>query len=260
MDPVIPRGSTVHDIHAFLIGWRAAEAAQGIKAWADMAANGLQWVRNIVAGVSDPAVALANLEENLKHCEASSAATPPAAPVQPVAFVVEAEYEDGSPAGHRLEWCGRNEANDFPEGTQFYNTPPAAPPAPVQEPLGKLCVFDDADSEFGWSYDISGNAEQHRRLKELDGAMLYTTPPAQPAPVQETVPEGVITAIRNEGLTLVKDLRGYRLMRLGKVEAQATPPAAQPAVPDEITDNSESPEYIQGWNDCRSLMLEMRKP
>jgi hypothetical protein len=49
---------------------------------------------------------------------------------------------------------------------------------------------------------------------------------AQPEqePVQEIVPEGVITAIRNEGLTLVKDLRGYRLMRLGKVEAQATPP------------------------------------
>jgi hypothetical protein len=57
----------------------------------------------------------------------------------------------------------------------------AAQPAPVQEPLGKLCVFDDADSEFGWSYDISGSAEQHKRMKELDGAMLYTTPPAQPA-------------------------------------------------------------------------------
>jgi hypothetical protein len=32
------------------------------------------------------------------------------------------------------------------------------------------------------------------------------------------------------------------------------------AVPDEITDRSESPEYIQGFNDCRALMLEMRKP
>jgi flagellar biosynthesis/type III secretory pathway protein FliH len=50
--------------------------------------------------------------------------------------------------------------------------------AHVQEPIGKLCVFDDPESEFGWSYDISGNAEQHRRMKELDGAMLYTTPPA----------------------------------------------------------------------------------
>jgi hypothetical protein len=36
--------------------------------------------------------------------------------------------------------------------------------------------------------------------------------------------------------------------------------AAQPAVPDAITDNSESPEYIQGWNDCRAETLKMRKP
>jgi hypothetical protein len=58
---------------------------------------------------------------------------------------------------------------------------------------------------------------------------LYTSPPqrTEQEPVQETVPEGVMTAIRNEGLTLVKNLQGYRLMRLGKVEAQATPPAAQ---------------------------------
>jgi hypothetical protein len=58
---------------------------------------------------------------------------------------------------------------------------------------------------------------------------------AQPEqePVQEIVPEGVITAIRNEGLTLVKDLRGYRLMRLGKVEAQATPPQrTEPTCPE----------------------------
>ena len=34
--------------------------------------------------------------------------------------------------------------------------------------------------------------------------------------------------------------------------------SAQPAVPDAIhhTDTSESLEYIQGWNDCRSLMLK----
>ncbi len=31
--------------------------------------------------------------------------------------------------------------------------------------------------------------------------------------------------------------------------------AAQPAVPDAITDRSESPEYIQGFNDCRQAML-----
>jgi hypothetical protein len=35
--------------------------------------------------------------------------------------------------------------------------------------------------------------------------------------------------------------------------------AAQPAVPDAITDNSESPEYRTGWNDCRQAMMEMMK-
>jgi hypothetical protein len=34
---------------------------------------------------------------------------------------------------------------------------------------------------------------------------------------------------------------------------------AQPAVPDAITDTSETPEYIQGWNDCRAEMLQGKK-
>jgi len=35
--------------------------------------------------------------------------------------------------------------------------------------------------------------------------------------------------------------------------------AAQPAVPDAITDDSESPEYRTGWNDCRAEMLKGMK-
>jgi hypothetical protein len=35
--------------------------------------------------------------------------------------------------------------------------------------------------------------------------------------------------------------------------------AAQPAVPDAITDDSESPEYRTGWNDYRAAMMEMMK-
>jgi hypothetical protein len=35
--------------------------------------------------------------------------------------------------------------------------------------------------------------------------------------------------------------------------------AAQPAVLDAITDDSESPEYRTGWNDCRQAMMEMMK-
>jgi hypothetical protein len=36
-----------------------------------------------------------------------------------------------------------------------------------------------------------------------------------------------------------------------------TPPAAQPAIPDAITDNSESPEYRAGWTECREVMAGM---
>jgi hypothetical protein len=36
---------------------------------------------------------------------------------------------------------------------------------------------------------------------------------------------------------------------------------AQPTVPDALTPaDKESPEYTDGWNDCRQLMLKMRKP
>ena len=31
------------------------------------------------------------------------------------------------------------------------------------------------------------------------------------------------------------------------------------SLPDEITDNSESPEYRAGWNECREVMAGMMK-
>jgi hypothetical protein len=34
---------------------------------------------------------------------------------------------------------------------------------------------------------------------------------------------------------------------------------AQPAVPDAIIEAGESPDYRDGWNDCRQTMLEMLK-
>ncbi len=35
--------------------------------------------------------------------------------------------------------------------------------------------------------------------------------------------------------------------------------AAQPAVPDAIVEAGESPDYRDGWNDCRQKMLEISK-
>jgi hypothetical protein len=44
-------------------------------------------------------------------------------------------------------------------------------------------------------------------------------------------------------------------------QEHATPPAAQPAVPDALTsaDIQEHIEYVAGWNECRQAMLEMMK-
>jgi hypothetical protein len=56
-------------------------------------------------------------------CVAISNPPPKQEQGEPVAVVIASEYEDGSHAGNHLEWCGRNEANDFPVGTKFYTTP-----------------------------------------------------------------------------------------------------------------------------------------
>jgi hypothetical protein len=80
----------------------------------------------------------------------------------------------------------------------------------------------------------------------------HTTPPAQPAPVQEPQrysPDG-------EGGMEVDSLGAYV-----KLQDVTTPPAAQPAVPDAFgTREGEHPQYIEGWNDCRAEMLKGMKP
>jgi hypothetical protein len=52
---------------------------------------------------------------------------------------------------------------------------------------------------------------------------------------------------------------GWSVSRLDEVLSTGKQAlAAQPAVPDAITDDSESPEYRTGWNDCRQAMLKAR--
>jgi hypothetical protein len=45
----------------------------------------------------------------------------------------------------------------------------------------------------------------------------------------------------------------------GKCTPLYTTPPAQPAVPDAIIEAGESPDYRDGWNDCRQTMLEILK-
>lgn len=43
--------------------------------WADMATNGIQWVKNIIDGISTPEKALESLAQDLKHCRSVSKET-----------------------------------------------------------------------------------------------------------------------------------------------------------------------------------------
>jgi hypothetical protein len=88
-----------------------------------------------------------------------------------------------------------------------------------------------ADKQKGW------DLERVALLQKIKA----TPPAAQPAPEQYTALEQALTRLQK---------------RYAELEAKA---AAQPAVPDAITDDSESPEYRTGWNDCRQAMMEMMK-
>jgi hypothetical protein len=99
------------------------------------------------------------------------------------------------------------------------------------------------------------------------------TPPTQPA-VQEPVAHSYASTQatmcaccgehKHTPLRIDK-MGGYVCLtcidkKLGSLLGEFGYPAAQPAVPDAITDDSESLEYRTGWNDCRAEMLKGMKP
>jgi hypothetical protein len=104
--------------------------------------------------------------------------------------------------------------------------PPAAQPAPVQEPW-KYRRWNDEAEKWELTDDCGWPSEP-----------VYTTPPAAP---------------------VMTDEKGRPLKFWG---GKSVEPIAQPAVPDAIhhTDLSEHPQYIEGWNDCREEMLKGMKP
>jgi len=111
-----------------------------------------------------------------------------------------------------------------PDATPLYTTPPAAQPAPVQEPV--------AHSYASTQATMCACCGEHKhtplRIDKMGGYVC---------------------------LTCIDKKLGSLLGEFGH-------PAAQPAVPDAIhhTDLSEHPQYIEGWNDCRAEMLKGLKP
>lgn len=111
--------------------------------------------------------------------------------------------------------------------------------APVQEPASMDAIYG---AWHGAGVDIAGG-----NWSRFVGMLppLYTTPPAQPSPVP-------MTSESAQGVE--QDERVFaRIAAMNKPAELLVSKLA--AVPDAITDNSESVEYKAGWNDCRALML-----
>jgi hypothetical protein len=106
-----------------------------------------------------------------------------------------------------------------------------------------------------------------------EGQRMFAVP-KQSAPVAltdgVTVPMAVLEAAEaslgsfcsdhgwsNEDMQNMDNLSAYIAIARHKANLGIT--KGQPAVPDAITDDSESLEYRTGWNDCRQAMLEMMK-
>ena len=76
-------------------------------------------------------------------------------------------------------------------------------------------------------------------------------PPAQPAPVKVWEAEGYDALMQEMQMVKARNIRQHAEIERLK--------AAQPAVPDAIVEAGESPDYRDGWNECRETMLQMLK-
>jgi len=105
-------------------------------------------------------------------------------------------------------------------------SPPAAQPAPVQEPV----AYEYGDDVF-WhdSPDINDYIRANGK------ALVYATPPAQPAPALEGRDWSLLEATQESLREHIAEIKRLK--------------AAQPAVPDAIIEAGESPDYRDGWND-----------
>lgn len=88
--------------------------------------------------------------------------------------------------------------------------------------------------------------EERTSLIERDGVMV------KPAPVQE--PVAWLVEFENGEQELHFDKQS-----VGETQAPLYTASPAPVVPDVMTTaEGEHPEYVQGWNDCRQLMLQTR--
>jgi hypothetical protein len=212
--------------------------------------QGPDWKAEYLKSVESGCITLDELREALAELEATNrqveilsdalaesrreVAALKAAPVQPVA-----QWQKRHPARTAGKWENTNEHDakwwrDKAQGWDIralYTTPPAQEftcSTGLCHYKGMENITVSRDKVEQWLEDLEYSNSDKDVIAAIEQALA--------APVQEPV------------ATL-----------FGSLPVYDTPLAAQPAVPDAITDDSESPEYRTGWNDCRAEMLKGMK-
>ena len=144
-------------------------------------------------------------------------------------------YKDPTPC----QTCEALARTVMMDQTAHDTTPPAAQPAPVQEPVAWMPYLSDrADGVQGHYAIARWNPRGYREVWNLR--------------------RHAWGAFSDDVMSLEE--ADYFLQQITIPTRKPTPPAAQPAVPDAIGPNEdELPAYAAGWNDCRQAMLEMMK-
>jgi hypothetical protein len=139
-----------------------------------------------------------------------------------------------------------------------------AEPAPVQ-PVAWVDLLKQAEevvrSKPLWKKYIDGTPLANDIAVWMASfAQEHTTPPAQPAPESGSwyAASDIDNMVRDLDVAMNGDGAAPQA-KLCDLMPQFIQRLTKPApIPDAITDNSESPEYMAGWNDCRAEMLRMR--
>jgi hypothetical protein len=117
------------------------------------------------------------------------------------------------------------------------------------EPVGLIDRLKNPEQHYEFTDPKKANAVLMSLCQEAADALAAPT-------VQEPVAYLCENAVGHKYFRWKKPSSTYKPIAL-----YATPPTAQPAVPDALFRHApEHPQYIEGWNDCRAEMMKGMKP
>ena len=107
---------------------------------------------------------------------------------------------------------------------------------------------------YGWDEAL----ERAWEAVNLHGP-LYTTPPAAQRQWVDLTGDEIVNMLPDDDTPMSLGEAFFKFAELVEAKLKEKNAAAQPAAPDAIIEAGESPDYRDGWNDCRQTMLEMLK-